>query len=109
VYIQSFKPGAESLPVSLKGGLQPQWRADGRELFYLTPEAELMAVPIEYGGDGSLRPGVPTRLFRTGLGAIQGAVMHSYAVARDGQRFLFDVVVEHLAAPISLILNWKRQ
>jgi Tol biopolymer transport system component len=109
VYIQLFKPGAERVLISLKGGLQPQWRADGRELFYLTPEGDLMAVPIDYGPDGSPSAGAETRLFQTRLGAIQGIAMHSYAVTQNGQRFLLDVMVEQQAAPIFLILNWTRQ
>jgi hypothetical protein len=78
-------------------------------VFYLTFAGQLMAVPIEpFDGGRSLRPGAAVPLFQTRLGAIQGAALHSYVVARDGQRFLLDAVVEQQAAPIALILNWKR-
>ena len=33
--------------VSRDGGGHPVWRADGKELFYLGPDASLMAVPID--------------------------------------------------------------
>jgi Tol biopolymer transport system component len=110
VYIQPLKSGGgERLRISTNGGVQARWRADGRELFYLTPEGQLMAVPIEsVDGGRSLRPGAAVPLFQTRLGATQGVALHSYVVAPDGERFLLDSVVEQQAAPIALILNWKR-
>jgi Tol biopolymer transport system component len=108
VYIQPVK-GGERLRISTNGGVQARWRADGRELFYLTPEGQLMAVPIDAARDGrSLRPGAAVPLFQTRLGAIQGIALHNYVVAPDGERFLLDAVVEQDARPIALILNWKR-
>jgi hypothetical protein len=86
-----------------------RWRADGRELFYLTLEGQLVVVPIASTDSGrSLRPGVPVPLFQTRLGATQGIALHSYAVAPDGQRFLLDTMVEQQPATISVILNWQR-
>ena len=42
IYIQSFpEPGAKQT-VSVAGGAQPQWRADGRELFYVAADWTLM-------------------------------------------------------------------
>jgi Tol biopolymer transport system component len=107
VYIQPLK-GGERLRISPDGGVQVRWRADGRELFYLTPAGQLMAVPIEYLDGGTVRPGAAVPLFQAKLGAIQGAALHSYIVAGNGERFLLDAVVEQQPAPISLILNWKR-
>jgi dipeptidyl aminopeptidase/acylaminoacyl peptidase len=109
VYVQPLKGGRERLRISADGGVQARWRADGRELFYLTSAGQLMAVPIDSLGAGqSLRPRAAVPLFQTRLGAIHGAALHSYAVARDGDRFLLDTVVEQQAPPIALILNWKR-
>jgi Tol biopolymer transport system component len=108
VYIQPFKGGRDRVRISANGGVQARWRPDGRELFYLTLDGQLMAVPIASADDGRLlRPGAPVALFQTRLGAIQGVALHSYVVAPDGQRVLLDAVVEQAAAPIALILNWK--
>jgi Tol biopolymer transport system component len=109
VYVQAFAAGGERLRISTTGGVQARWRADGRELFYLTHQGQLMAVPMAPGNDGrSLRPGAPGPLFEASVGATQGIALHSYLVAPDGQRFLLDAVVEQPAAPIALILNWKQ-
>jgi Tol biopolymer transport system component len=107
VYVQPFRTDGERLRISTDGGVQARWRSDGRELYYLTPEGQLTAVPLSSGSDGrSLRAGAPVPLFRAGVGAVQGIGLHSYLVAPDGQRFLLDTVVEQQAAPIALILNW---
>ena len=45
------------------GGVQPQWRADGRELFYLALDGSLMVVPFE-SATGSVG-GKPSVLFVT--------------------------------------------
>jgi hypothetical protein len=41
-----------------------RWRSDGKEIFYLALDGQLMAVPIQIDPDGqSLRPGTPVPLF----------------------------------------------
>jgi Tol biopolymer transport system component len=108
IYIQPLKGGGDRLRISANGGVQARWRADGRELFYLTSEGQLTGVPIEsVDGGRSLRAGAAVPLFQTNLGAIHGIALHSYVVAPDGERFLLDVVVERQAPPLTLILNWK--
>jgi len=37
VYVQAFPKPGERFPISGAGGMQPRWREDGKELFYLTP------------------------------------------------------------------------
>jgi predicted lipoprotein with Yx(FWY)xxD motif len=36
--------------VSATGSINPQWRRDGKELFYLTPDKRLMAVEVKFPG-----------------------------------------------------------
>ena len=95
--------------ISARGGVQARWRADGRELFYLTLDGELTAVPMTLGADRrTLAPGAPQTLFTARVGSVQGIALPSYVVSADGERFLFDTLVEQPAPPISLILNWAR-
>lgn len=51
----------ERWQVSTDGATDARWRADGRELFYLSPTRELMAV-----SRNGFRAGTPVRLFQTG-------------------------------------------
>jgi Tol biopolymer transport system component len=104
VYVQPFPGPGPKIRVSPSGGGGPRWRKDGRELFYLTQDGFLMAVPLKVGA--TLVPGVPQRLFKTPIPAVQ-LTIDQYDVAPDGQRFLFQVPVGTAAqAPITVVLNW---
>ncbi len=37
VHVQSFPPGKGKWQISTEGGVEPQWRGDGKELFYMSP------------------------------------------------------------------------
>ena len=108
VYIQPFPAGAK-IPVSSAGGAQVRWQRNGRELFYIAMDGQLMAVPIRLDGERA-EIGTAMPLFRTNVGGAigLGVSRQQYAVASDGQRFLMNTVaVEANASPISLILGWK--
>lgn len=87
--------------VSFSGGGQPTWSADGKEIFYLSPEGALMAVPVE-SGENSFRPGTPRELFRT-------MEASSFDVTADGQRFLVNQPVSDSSdTPVTVIVNWPQ-
>ena len=109
VYVQAFPGGGGKRQVSVAGGTQPRWRHDGKELYYIAPDARLTAVPaMATAGGSTLDIGVPVPLFRTRL-ATGGGVARGrpeYVVAPDG-RFLMNTIVENTAAsPITVIVNW---
>lgn len=75
----------------LTGGVEPGWRRDGKELFYLAADQQLMAVPVKPGG--SFDRGAPKALFRTradGTGGLGIVGRNQYAVTPDGRRFLLN-------------------
>ena len=93
------------LRVSLSGGAQPQWRRDGRELFYLSADQHLMSVPITVQG-GTIAAAVPQPLFavRT-MDFTQNR--NDYAVDAAGERFLVSMRGEQrLTAPVIIVHNW---
>jgi Tol biopolymer transport system component len=47
VYVRAVAPGTGKWLVSNQGGGMPAWRGDGRELYYLSTELEMMAVEVE--------------------------------------------------------------
>ena len=98
VFVQPFPGVGPKVQVSLGGGQWPRWRRDGSELFYISLDNRLMAVPITFSG-GRFDAGAPRPLFplQPGLG---------FEPSPDGQRFLTIVSVSE-ASPISVILNWK--
>ena len=108
IYVQAFpKPGARTV-VSTDGGLQPRWSPDGRELYYVTPDARLMAVALRVRDEATIEAASPVPLFQTRIsGAVTGGSAMEYDVSSDG-RFLMNTVVEQAAAPITLIVNRTR-
>ena len=78
VYVRSFPDGDVKTQISTSGGAQPQWRRDGRELFYIAPDNGLMAVAMQTAS-GRIGASPPQALFITDVD--QGrTVRNQYAV-----------------------------
>jgi eukaryotic-like serine/threonine-protein kinase len=101
VYLRGFPSGEGRWMVSVNGGMQPSWGRDGRELFYLSPQRQLMSVALQSDSSRELRAGIPQPLFEMPPGA------DAFAVA-DGQRFLVAVIPpeEQQRSPINVVINW---
>jgi eukaryotic-like serine/threonine-protein kinase len=56
VYVQVFPPAGEPQQVSVDGGVQPVWRQDGRELYYLGLDGSLFAVDVDGTTSSSVSP-----------------------------------------------------
>ena len=91
IYIRSFPEGPAKIQVSVNGGVFPRWRADGKELFFmsLVSLGNMMASEIRTAGS-SIQRSVPTVLFQSVFvnGTHSGGAYHGYAVTPNGQRFL---------------------
>lgn len=94
---------AEKRPISNDGGVQPLCRTDGRELFYLSPRGQLMAVAITM--DPATEFGVPRELFDTVLNPSSG--VGEYGATPNGERFLMLEPVGTPVAALTLVLNWR--
>ena len=108
VYVSSFPTAGGKVRVSTDGGVQPRWRRDGKELFYLSPARKLMAVPIQAGS--TLEVGAPQALFDvpfSPIGTGSGVwARYGYDATADGQRFLVNAPLESATVPITVVLNW---
>jgi Tol biopolymer transport system component len=106
VYVRAFPSGADLSPISPAGGMQPEWRADGRELFYISSDRKLMAVPVT-AEDETFSAGVPRALFDVNLPEPTAPFPGDYAVSADGQRFLLNTLAEQpQVPPLTIVLNW---
>jgi Tol biopolymer transport system component len=100
VYVRPFlRPGGSQL-ISRSGGRRPLWRKDAKELFFVTPERRVMAVLVQ-SDSTTFRASIPRALFE------ERVYQDSYAVSRDGQRFLINTVLPEASAPIQIVVNWK--
>ena len=115
IYLRPFVPGTSDgsgtkLRVSTGGGSYPQWRPDGRELFYVANN-KLMAVGVKLGAVPEL--GIPQALFDLPTGNWAGSTTTSqsgYAPLADGQRFLFIEPASDSPTPnINVVLNWTAE
>jgi Tol biopolymer transport system component len=103
IYVQAMPPGTWQQRVSINGGRNPRWRGDGKELFFLSPDAAMMAVDIKL--DPVFSAGVPHRLFPHK--SAEPTNVADYDVRPDGQRFLIFMSQQGTQdAPITVVLNW---
>ncbi len=110
IYLQAFVPGVPASggkwQLSTNGGRKPQWRRDGRELYYLAADGKLMVVDITPGAE--LKAGTPKELFAP-IG-IQANASAGYTLTGDGQRFLFVTSTEEASVPpFTVVLNWMAE
>jgi Tol biopolymer transport system component len=105
IYAMSFPDGATKVQISSAGGNQPEWRRDGKELFYLAPDGMLMAVELR--GSAPLVVGSTQPLFQTN--GEDGRVLRNYYLASpDGQRFLvMSPLIGRNVSPLVAVLNWS--
>jgi eukaryotic-like serine/threonine-protein kinase len=107
VFVESFPPSGPKKQVSMDGGSQPVWRRDGRELFFLAPDARLMAISVTPGATLPFAGGTPQALFQTRLRPTYAPWPVNYDVTPDGQRFLMNAVRPDTGPTISIVVNWK--
>jgi Tol biopolymer transport system component len=103
VYVQAFPLRGEGRWQVSSGGFAPAWRGDGKELFYLSPDSTLMAVPVQT--EGNFSSASPISLFKMRL---RGTIGSAYDVSPDGQRFIANALraSDRSDSSITLVLNW---
>lgn len=105
IYLQSLTQPGIRHTVSVGGGSEPRWRADGRELFYLGEDLSVMSVELT-PGDAS-RMSAPRKLFRVPMARGRSLYINHYDVAADGQRFVIQSAEQQAAPPLMILLNWR--
>jgi Tol biopolymer transport system component len=83
VYVRPFPAANEQWKVSGAGGMQPEWRRDGKELFYIAADRKLMTVPVTIDG-GGFSAGVPHALFDVDIAELSAPYPTEYTVSADG-------------------------
>jgi Tol biopolymer transport system component len=97
--------GLGTTMISNGGGRYPRWRADGRELYYLSDDGQMMAVDVSNGD--VFRTGAPKALFRSQ--PLTAGAGFPYGITPRGDRFLLNYpVANERPAPVIVTLNWTR-
>jgi Tol biopolymer transport system component len=105
VYVQTIPAGGSKFQVSNTGGFQPRWRRDGKELFYISGDRKLMAVPVKIGN--TFEAGAAQTLFD--IPPIFSPLIGrwAYQPSADGQRFLTLFNSSDTSPPLTVVLNWQ--
>ncbi len=104
IWVQRFPDATERWPISTAGGSQPQWRRDGRELFYISGDFKLMAVVVNAAS--SFDASVPRALFSLRY-ADQLAARNNFMPAADGSRFLINTSFTGSGTgSLAVVLDW---
>jgi serine/threonine-protein kinase len=111
IFVRPFPDvDASKLQISTSGGTQPVWARDGRELFYLSVDGQLMSVAVtrNVAMPFALPRQVLQRRYFTGVGLTSH---RTYDVAPDGRRFLMVKAPPSAGDPptavqMVVVLNW---
>jgi hypothetical protein len=104
VYVARFPTLTDKHQVSSAGGVQPRWRRDGGELYYLSLDGTVMAADINAAGPQGGRAAAPRPLFQTHLSPSPN--VPQYDVTADGTRFLVLEPARSGGEPVTFVLNW---
>jgi Tol biopolymer transport system component len=106
VYVDRFPDRGAKRMVSTQGGRWPRWARDGAELFYISPDNQLIAVAIEPARD-RLDIGVPRPLFVIRPRPPVRLDAYPYDVSPDGRRFVVNTLTDDtMSTAITVVLNW---
>lgn len=105
VYVAPFPGPGSSVLVSTAAGVQPRWRADGREIFYINPTDNTLMAAAVNGRGSSFQVGAVKPLFSV---AQRTGTRYQYDVTPDGKRFLVNFLLrqQELTTPITVVVNW---
>jgi dipeptidyl aminopeptidase/acylaminoacyl peptidase len=108
VYVRPFMPdapngaGAKWL-VSKGGGFRPIWRPDGKALFYISANFQVVSVDIDTSQ--GFQAGTPRRIFTPPSGG--SLFISGWDLSPDGKRFLFiGPLSTNRVIPFTVIVNW---
>jgi Tol biopolymer transport system component len=103
IYVTHF-PSLKGKAQISNGGRQIIWRSDSKALYYTTPSDYLVEAPL-VERDADLEVGVLRRLFKFKNAQFNTYSAHSFAVSRDGRRF---IITEQEAefSSLNLMVNW---
>jgi eukaryotic-like serine/threonine-protein kinase len=109
LFVQAFPGPGAPVQISSGGGGNPLWRADGKELFFRSPDQVVYAVDVKTGE--RFEAATPHALFPMALNAagMLGNV-GLWSVSADGQKFLFNrpLHAESAWLPVG-VFNWTEE
>jgi len=114
VYVRPFPTGEGEWRISTKGGEQPRWRGDGKELFFVRADGKMMSVAVTKTAPSVFEHGEPMPMFDTHIATNTVTSAFQYDVSADGKKFLVTTDASSAAStttpatpPLTVVLNWN--
>lgn len=109
LYVQSFtadgKLGSDRQRISANGAVSPVWSSDGKEIFFIDRDRQLMATTVKTDGP-TFEFTTPVALFKTRT-VYQYGLFQEFDVSPDRQRFVIGTLIgEPKSANPTVIMNW---
>jgi hypothetical protein len=106
VYVRAVPTFTGKWQISNRGGTNPRWRGDGKELFYLSPDSKMIAVTIQTAAT-RVRVDSLQELFSVSVPP-QISRSSPYDVTGDGKRFLLSMQPDPRARVprLTVVTNW---
>ena len=101
VYVRPYPAGQPEFQVSVGGGREPRWSADGSEMYYRWGRG-LYAVPV--ATDPEFRAGEPELLFTGRFHVEPGGRNQNYGLDADGNFYI--VRLPEGGERINVVVNW---
>ena len=111
IYVTSFPGASGKWQISSGGGAFPRWRRDGKELYFVSQNARMMAAEVNGQANG-FSVGTVKTLFDSQMRTtgFAGTNPPNYDVSADGQKFLVNIAEESGASvPTTLMVNWTEE
>ncbi len=103
VYVEPLAGSGARYQVSARGGAEPHWGAEGRELFYLTADSYIASVRVTPGETWQAQKA--QILFRAAVPDPAGT--SDYDVTRDGKLFVVNTILGFPAVPpVQVVVGW---
>ncbi len=109
VYVQRFPGPAGTSQVSIRGGQEPLWSPDGKQLFYRSRD-QVWAIDVPTSAD--FIAGRPRLLFENSEYGREASPIRNWDISRDGQQFLMVKLEQRRARPITemnFVRNWVQE
>ena len=112
VYVQAFESTGtprvtgERHLVTRSGAQALRWRRDGKELFYLSFDGRIHAVPAKLGPKPQFGPATPLFTISTEARAAIHSIL-GFDVSPDGKKFLIPTVNSPEGSSLVVMQNWE--
>jgi len=105
IWVQAVPPTPVKWQISQGGGGQAVWHPNGRQLYYLSPRKQIIAVDVNPSGSTFATGGSHVIVDARVAGWERGGNGSPYGITPDGERFLVSTAAVS-AQPMTLMFNW---